>query len=81
MQLHSLYVLRCQKNVQRDPKPYGVQASTAIKKEIAIPSKKRVKGKSSNTRRTYLTCCTVDDEVFKVGDSAYALEQGQTYQV
>ena len=58
-----------------------VQVSTAIKKETVTPSKKRVKGKSGNTRRTYLTCCTVDDEVFKVGDSAYALEQGQTYQV
>ena len=58
-----------------------VQASTAINKKIASPSRKRVKEKSSNTRRTYLTCCTVDDEVFKIGDSAYALEQGQTYQV
>ena len=58
-----------------------VQASTAIKKKTASSSKKRVKEKSSNTRRTYLTCCIVDDEVFNVGDSAYALEQGQTYQV
>ena len=60
----------------------ALQADTAVKKEVFIPSKKRHhKEQRIAPRRTHLKSCTVDDEVFCIGDSAYALEEGQTYRV
>ena len=58
-----------------------MQPSTAVKQEVPVSSKKRPKEQCIAPRRTYLKLCTVDDEVFCVGGSAYALEEGQTYRV
>ena len=58
-----------------------MQANKAFKQEVSVPLKKRHKEQRIAPRRIHLKSCTVDDEVFCVGDSAYALEEGQTYRV
>ncbi len=58
-----------------------MQANVAVEQEVPVRSRKRHKELRTAPRRTYLKSCKVDDEVFCVGDSAYALEEGQTYRV
>lgn len=52
-----------------------------IAHKVETTPQKRGRGQGSRARRSYLTSCTVDDEVFLVGGSAYALEESQTYRV
>ena len=57
------------------------QASKAIPKEPQSSSKVSAQPTASRAQRRFLTSCEIDGEVFRVGDSAYALEEGQTYKV
>ena len=57
------------------------QASTAIPKEPQSSSKECAQPIATKAQRRFLTSCEVDGELFRVGDSAYALEEGQTYEV
>ena len=75
------YVSRWQ-DIEQIPRGCVIlQASKSVRQEAAIPSKKRHNEQLSKSGRTYLKSCKVDDELFCVGDSAYALEEGQTYKV
>ena len=57
------------------------QASTAVPREPQSSSKVCAQPTATKAQRRFLTSCEVDGEVFRVGDSAYALEEGQMYKV
>ena len=60
---------------------FPAQASGVIKEEVIPATQKRVNARPTKGGRKKVTACKVDDEVFHVGDSAYALTEGQTYEV
>ena len=60
---------------------FPAQASGGKKEEVIPETQKRVGARPTKVGRKKVTSCKVDDEVFHVGDSAYALAEGQTYEV
>ena len=60
---------------------FPAQASGGKKEEVIPAIQKRVGARPTKVGRKKVTSCKVDDEVFHVGDSAYALAEGQTYEV
>ena len=60
---------------------FPAQASGVRKEEVIPATQRRVNARTTKVGRKKVPSCKVDGEVFHVGDSAYALTEGQTYEV